>query len=177
MVCFGRPPHLEQMNAPTEFTPRSLSALSAYLSTHYRTSPSHHQIIDTIPSISSFYFDASKRKRYKTKSKRNNNLDGKPNASPKHKSNNCGPVFVFSVAGLLPISRALAESYVLTSDIVSMCETNAKAARTLGRRDLYQTWNLVKLSAEIYLKGVSNTNTMDIPWPLHPFGKKMVQSL
>ena len=176
MVCFGRPPHLEQMNAPTEFTPRSLSALSAYLSTHYRTP---NTISNHIPSISSFYYDSSKRRKYKTKTKRNN-YDSKASPSPKHKSNNCGPVFVFSVSGLLPISRQLAENYVLSGtngDIIAMCETNAKVARTLNRRDLCQTWNLVKLSAEIYLKGLNNTNLMDTPWPLHPFGKKLIESL
>jgi hypothetical protein len=175
LVCFGRPPHLEQMNAPTEFTPRSLSALSAYLSTHYRTSPTN-ATNDTVPSISSFYFDSSKRRRFKAK--RRNQFD-KTSSSPKHKSSNCGPVFVFSVSGLLPISRTLAENYVLNTngDIINMCEMNAKVANTFGRRDLCQTWNLVKLSAEIYIKTLNSTDLMETPWAKHPFGQKMLQSL
>lgn len=36
LICFGRPPHLQQISAPTEFTPRSLSDLSQFLSTNYR---------------------------------------------------------------------------------------------------------------------------------------------
>ncbi|CAG2121422.1 unnamed protein product, partial [Medioppia subpectinata] len=35
----------------------------------------------------------------------------------------------------------------------------------------------MKLSAEIYLKSLNSANIMDTPWALHPFGKKMVQSL
>ncbi|CAG2180546.1 unnamed protein product, partial [Oppiella nova] len=177
LVCFGRPPHLEQMNAQTEYTPRSLSALDAYLSTHHRSAQPNQNVDPIVPSISSFYFDPSRRKRYKTKLRRNQ-METKVGAAGKHNSNNCGPVYVFSVAGLLPISRVLAENYVMNTngDIVSMCETNAKVANTFGRRDLCQTWNLVKLSAEIYLKSLNQANLMETPWALHPFGKRMVQS-
>lgn len=173
LVCFGRPPHLEQMNAPTEFTPRSLSALSAYLSTHYRTSPTSEP--NNMLSISSFYFNA--KRKHKHKSRRSVE---KTNSPPKHSSPNCGPVFVFTVSGLLPISKTLAENYVLSTngDVVAMCEMNAKVAAKNGRRDLFQTWNLVKLSAQIFKKSLTdNCNMMEPPWPVHPFGKKLIQSL
>ncbi|XP_054165460.1 GATOR complex protein WDR59-like isoform X2 [Oppia nitens] len=182
LVCFGRPPHLDQINAPIDHTPRSLSDLDAYLSTHYRSAaPHNNKDVDVIEhSISSFYFDASKRHAMRNnKIKRNSSGDYRNSASPRHRSNSCGPVFIFSVAGLLPISRNLAENYVfpINRDIISMCEINARVANTFGRRDLCQTWNLVKLSADIYIKSANNGNLMETPWALHPFGKKMIQSL
>ena len=157
LVCFGRPPHLEQMNALTEYTPRSLSTLSAYLTSHVHAYSNFQK--DNALSISSFYV-STRKKRHK-----------KPNL--------CGPVSVFSVAKLLPISRPLAEQYILNSkdDIIGICEMNAKIATNNTRRDLYQSWCLVKLSAEIYLKSILNPNQFLTPWSEHPFGRKMIQSM
>ncbi|KAH7642410.1 wd repeat-containing protein 59-like protein [Dermatophagoides farinae] len=173
LVCFGRPPHLEQMNVPTEYTPRSLSALSSYLDNHVRAYNSNHMSVkDNIPSISSFYIDSSKkhrsfRKIHQYQEKKTVNL--------------CGPVMVFSVTKLLPISRQLAEQYLIPSprgNIISFCEMNAKIAATSGRRDLQQTWNLVRLSAEIYLKNrFISSEELNSHWSRHPFGGKMIQSM
>lgn len=184
LVCFGRPPHLEQINAPMESTPRSLSALSGYLLTHYRTTnlnslsnPSSIQSkpTDDMPSISSFYFKAKKRSK-----SRGHSLNPSK-TSKSHESPNCGPVFVFSVSGILPISRQLAELYVFNTnyDPIKMCEINSKAAHSLGRRDLVQKWNIVKLCAETYVKSnlKSENNLMEVPWALHPFGRNLIHSL
>lgn len=171
LVCFGRPPHLEQMNVPTEFTPRSLSALSAYLTSHVRAF--NLNMKDNIPSISSFYLDSSRKGRFR----RRNQAE---KTSPKHKTvNPCGPVSVFSAAKLLPISRSLAEQYWLNckNDIISICDMNAKIASTAGRRDIFQTWYLVRLSAEIYLKNQRCVDQFLTPWAEHPFGKRMIQSM
>ena len=171
LVCFGRPPHLEQMNVPTEFTPRSLSALSAYLTSHVRAYNSN--LKDNIPSISSFYIDSRKGRAL-----RHRNQAEK--SSPKHKTVNlCGPVSVFTVAKLLPISRSLAEQYWMNckNDIISICDMNAKIASTAGRRDLFQAWYLVRLSAEIYLKNQCCVDQFQTPWSEHPFGKRMIQSM
>lgn len=84
-------------------------------------------------------------------------------------------MYVYSVLGLLPISKDLAANYTFCGDdIVKMCENNATTAITFGRRELFQTWNIIKLSAEIYKK---NSGFMDPPWAAHPFGKKLLQSL
>nr|XP_027201806.1 GATOR complex protein WDR59-like [Dermatophagoides pteronyssinus] len=173
LVCFGRPPHLEQMNVPTEYTPRSLSALSSYLVKHVGAYNSNHMNAkDNIPSISSFYIDSSKkhrsfRKVHQYQEKKSPNL--------------CGPVMVFSVAKLLPISRHLAEQYIVPtpkSNIINLCELNAKIANTSGRRDLLQTWHLVRISAEIYLKNrFLSSEELNSHWSRHPFGGKMIQSI
>ena len=173
LVCFGRPPHLEQMNVPTEYTPRSLSALSSYLVKHVGAYNSNHMNAkDNIPSISSFYIDSSKkhrsfRKVHQYQEKKSPNL--------------CGPVMVFSVAKLLPISRHLAEQYIVPtpkSNIINLCELNAKIANTSGRRDLLQTWHLVRISAEIYLKNrFLSSEELNSHWSRHPFGGKMIQSM
>lgn len=164
LVCFGRPPHLEQMNVPTEYTPRSLSALSAYLTTHVRAYNDH------IPSISSFYIDSSKRRSF-----RNHKVQDEKTLKQKS-FNLCGPVMLFMVSKLLPISRLLAEQYLIPTkhNIITLCEMNAKVASTSGRRDLFQTWYLVRLSAEIYLK---NRQDLNSHWSRHPFGGKMIKSM
>ncbi|KAI2797080.1 GATOR complex protein wdr59 [Blomia tropicalis] len=174
LVCFGRPPHLEQMNAPTEFTPRSLSALSAYLTSHVRAYNSNFQKESNALSISSFYLDSSK-KRHKIRHKNDSN---KSRHSDKAQ-NLCGPVSVFSVAKLLPISRLLAEQYILNSKdgTIGICEMNAKMATNHGRRDLCQSWNLIRLSAAIYLKNVHNNDQFLTAWADHPFGRKMIHSM
>ncbi|UXI19172.1 Zinc finger protein [Sarcoptes scabiei] len=171
LVCFGRPPHLEQINVPTEYTPRSLSALSAYLTTHVRAYNSNQK--DNIPSISSFYIDSSKKRR----SFRAHQIqDEKKQKAP----NLCGPVMVFSVTKLLPISRQLAELYLLPSknDIIALCEMNAKLASTFGRRDLSQTWYLVRFSLDIYLKNRGlESQDLNVIWSRHPFGGRMIRSM
>lgn len=74
LVVFTRPSHLQRINAPTDDTPRSLSALSAYLASHVvlplkgrttSSSPAQYNLVyppmaqspsgDTSVSISSFY--------------------------------------------------------------------------------------------------------------------------
>lgn len=177
LVCFGRPPHLEQMNAPTEFTPRSLSALSAYLTTHVRAFTNHFKDDkkDSYAlSISNFYIDVSRKRKLRHKT------SSHTEKSPKHKTPNlCGPVSVFNAAKLLPISRSLAEQYIVTSKdgIIGICEMNAKIANNAARRDLAQTWTLVRLSAEIYLKNLHNSDNFLTPWSEHPLGRKMIQSM
>lgn len=178
LVCFGRPPHLEQMNAPTEFTPRSLSALSAYLTTHVRAFNNHFKDDkkDSFAlSISNFYIDSSRKRKLRHKTSSSH-----ADKSPKHKTPNlCGPVSVFNAAKLLPISRSLAEQYIVTSKdgITGICEMNAKIAANSSRRDLAQMWTLVRLSAEIYLKSMRSSDSFLTPWSEHPFGRKMIQSM
>ncbi|OTF72872.1 WD repeat-containing protein 59-like protein, partial [Euroglyphus maynei] len=173
LVCFGRPPHLEQINVPTEYTPRSLSALSSYLDNHVRAYNSNNMNVkDNIPSISSFYIDSSKKHRSFRKIHQ---------YQEKKTANLCGPVMVFSVAKLLPISRHLAEQYLVPTprgNIINLCELNAKTAETSGRRDLLQTWKLVRFSAEIYLKNrFLSSEELNSHWSRHPFGGKMIQSM
>lgn len=172
LVCFGRPPHLEQMNVPAEFTPRSLSALSAYLTVHVRAYNNYSNLKDNAPSISSFY-ESKKRKGVRHKNYQ------QEKASPKHKSPSlCGPVSVFAVSKCLPISRSLAEQYLITGvDIITFCETNAMVASNTNRRDLAYTWNLIKLSAGIYLKNYYNPDQFMTSWAEHPFGRRMIESM
>lgn len=189
LVCFGRPAHLETMSAPNEFTPRSLSTLSAYLTSHVRAYNSNFNANSKDNGLSISYFYSNRRRKQKHKGGGGGGATGSNHSaaasaekanSPKQKAPSlCGPVKVFSASKLLPISRTLADDYILTSKdgIIGICEMNSRIANNASRRDLFQTWNLVRLSAEIYLKNLHNTDTFLTPWSEHPFGRRMIQSM
>ena len=61
-------------------------------------------------------------------------------------------------------------------DVPGMCHHNSAVAAQIGRRDLVQAWTLAAVAAtplaqpSLYLED-------EIPWPHHPFGRAMVESL
>ncbi|UYV83740.1 WDR59 [Cordylochernes scorpioides] len=159
LVCFLRPPHLQKINAPTEVTPRQLSALNAYLSCHVlppgaATSPSSPFYGAQSPaagggdvSITSFYQPQ----------------DGRPDPlSPKlvgkHKGSApplyCGSVLVYSVTRLLPIDFELAKKY-----------------------DLQQAWNMAAHILDSSVQPTPSTDRDCRPWALYPICRPMIQSL
>lgn len=57
-----------------------------------------------------------------------------------------------------------------------MCHRNSAIAALVGRRDLVQAWTLAALAAAPLMQPTSDQDN-DIPWPHHPFGRAMVESL
>jgi hypothetical protein len=57
-----------------------------------------------------------------------------------------------------------------------MCHRNSAIAALVGRRDLMQAWTLAALAATPSAKPTFDQDD-EIPWPHHPFGKAMVESL
>ena len=56
-----------------------------------------------------------------------------------------------------------------------ICRINLNAAKLLGRADLVKTWSLV---ATIMEKCLQVDESFDeSPWTLHPFGRRLVESL
>ncbi|XP_076318578.1 WD repeat domain 59 isoform X2 [Tachypleus tridentatus] len=191
LVCFGRPPHLQRMNAPTELTPRSLSALGAYLSSHILpiksrstpTSSQYHLMYppvarsptgDSSVSISSFYYQ---EKAHKLKIDRKHFRDKRERrSSSQTQTTTLGTVMLYSVLGLMPISTVLAQHYVLGGDTESVCKKNASVAAEFGRKDLVQVWQLAALIASSELFPSSDPDD-GVPWSQHPFGRQLLQSL
>ncbi|XP_033936142.1 GATOR2 complex protein WDR59, partial [Pseudochaenichthys georgianus] len=162
LVYFTRPITMHRSVPPTEPTPRSLSALSAYHSgvltpmkmrsesqstlRLYSGSPTRSDK-DTV-SISSFYYkerklpisasrrwsvqtlhDWPKSRRFKTK------REGMDYGQRAIKL--AGKVIIQDISVLLPVHRALGESYVLNmNDIQETSQKNAAASLTVGRRDV-----------------------------------------
>ncbi|XP_054717555.1 GATOR complex protein WDR59-like [Uloborus diversus] len=187
LVVFTRPSHLHKINAPTDDTPRSLSALSAYLASHVvlplkgrttSSSPAQYSLVyppltqspsgEASVSISSFYHQERKQKKRR-------NLQDRRSSGLKQLSNS-GAVLIYSISKLIPINQNLAQNYVFGSeDISATCAKNAAVAAKEGCRDLVQVWSLVGLIAS---SASSATTGVDgIPWAQHPFGRKALESL
>ncbi|XP_045076375.1 GATOR complex protein WDR59-like, partial [Coregonus clupeaformis] len=159
LVYFTRPITMHRSVPPTEPTPRSLSALSAYHSVVltpmkmrsesqsslrlYGGSPTHTDK-DHV-SISSFYYkerkppqsglrrwsihDCPKSRRFKTK------REGADYGNRPIKL--AGKVIIQGISCLLPVHKALGETYILNvNDIQDTCQKNAAAALVVGRRDM-----------------------------------------
>ncbi|KAG8200611.1 hypothetical protein JTE90_022233 [Oedothorax gibbosus] len=184
LVVFTRPYHLQRINAPTDDTPRSLSALSAYLASHMvlplkgrttSSSPAQYSVYqpltqspsDTSVSISSFYHqDRKQRKRRSIHDRRSSGA-----------KSNSGAVYIYSISKLMPINYSLAQNYVFGSeDIVSTCSKNATIAAKEGCRDLVQVWSLASLIANSSLMSSTDSAT-DLTWAQHPFGRETIKSL
>ncbi|KAF8783299.1 GATOR complex protein WDR59 like protein [Argiope bruennichi] len=151
LVVFTRPSHLHRINAPTDDTPRSLSALSAYLASHVvlplkgrtaSSSPAQYNLIypllaqspsgDASVSISSFYHqDRKQRKRRSLQDRR---------SSGSKQLSNSGTVLIYSISKLMPV------------------------------------WSLASLicnPSSMFSNDLENAAL----WASHPFGRKTLQSL
>uniref|UniRef100_A0A3B4DAF0 RWD domain-containing protein n=1 Tax=Pygocentrus nattereri TaxID=42514 RepID=A0A3B4DAF0_PYGNA len=202
LVYFTRPMSMHRTVPPTEPTPRSLSALSAYHSglmtpmkmrsesqatlRLYSGSPTRTDKEHV--SISSFYYkerkpplsaprrwsvqtihDCPKSRRWKGK------REGTDYSNRAIKL--AGKVIIQEISCLLPIHKALAETYVLNvNDIQDTCQKNAAAALAVGRRDLAKVWALASAATNLDLCPDSDPDA-DTPWARHPFGRKLLATL
>ncbi|XP_030232179.1 GATOR complex protein WDR59 isoform X1 [Gadus morhua] len=202
LVYFTRPNTMHRSVPASEPTPRSLSALSAYHSgvltpmkmrtesqstlRLYSGSPTRSDK-DTV-SISSFYYkerkppmsalrrwsvqtihDYPKSRRFKTK------REGSDSSNRPIKL--AGKVIIQEISCLLPVHRALGESYILNvSDIQDTCQKNAAAALVVGRRDVAKVWALASAATSQDL-GPDPDPDIDTPWARHPFGRHLLETL
>uniref|UniRef100_M4ASF2 WD repeat domain 59 n=1 Tax=Xiphophorus maculatus TaxID=8083 RepID=M4ASF2_XIPMA len=199
LVYFTRPITMHRSAPPTEPTP-SLSALSAYHSgvltpmkmrsesqntlRLYSGSPTRSDK-DTV-SISSFYYkerklpmsasrrwsvqtlhDWPKSRRFKTK------REGAEYSSRPIKL--AGKVIIQEISCLLPVHKALGESYLNMNDIQETCQKNAAAALAVGRRDLAKVWALASAATSQDLSPDSDPDT-ETPWARHPFGRHLLET-
>ncbi|XP_063573832.1 GATOR2 complex protein WDR59 isoform X11 [Pongo abelii] len=145
LVYFTRPMTMHRAVSPTEPTPRSLSALSAYHTgliapMKIRTeAPGNLRLYSGSPtrsekeqvSISSFYYKERKSRRWKSK------REGSDSGNRQIKA--AGKVIIQDVACLLPVHKSLGELYILNvNDIQETCQKNAASALLVGRKDLVQ---------------------------------------
>uniref|UniRef100_A0AAZ3PTR2 WD repeat domain 59 n=1 Tax=Oncorhynchus tshawytscha TaxID=74940 RepID=A0AAZ3PTR2_ONCTS len=171
LVYFTRPITMHRSVPPTEPTPRSLSALSPYHSgvlmrsesqsslRLYSGSPTHTDK-DHV-SISSFYYKERKSRRFKTK------REGADYGNRPVKL--AGKVIIQEISCLLPVHKALGETYILNvNDIQDTCQKNAAAALVVGRRDV--VWALASAATSLELSPDSDPDA-DAPWARHPFGR------
>uniref|UniRef100_G3PZZ6 WD repeat domain 59 n=1 Tax=Gasterosteus aculeatus aculeatus TaxID=481459 RepID=G3PZZ6_GASAC len=202
LVYFTRPITMHRSAPPTEPTPRSLSALSAYHSgvltpmkmrsesqstlRLYSGSPTRSDK-DTV-SISSFYYkerkptisasrrwsvqtlcDWPKSRRFKTK-REGSDFGNRPIKL-------AGKVIVQEISCLLPVHKALGESYILNmNDIQETCQKNAAASLSVGRRDVAKVWALASAATSQYLSPEPDPDT-ETPWARHPFGRHLLETL
>uniref|UniRef100_W5K811 WD repeat domain 59 n=1 Tax=Astyanax mexicanus TaxID=7994 RepID=W5K811_ASTMX len=180
LVYFTRPMSMHRTVPPAEPTPRSLSALSAYHSglmtpmkmrsesqtslRLYSGSPTRTDKEHV--SISSFYYKERKSRRWKGK-REGTDYGNRPIKL-------AGKVIIQEISCLLPIHKALAETYVLNvNDIHDTCQKNAAAALAVGRRDLAKVWALASAATSQDLCPDSDPDA-NTPWARHPFGRKLL---
>ncbi|XP_075869141.1 GATOR2 complex protein WDR59 isoform X2 [Nelusetta ayraudi] len=183
LVYFTRPITMHRSLPPSEPTPRSLSALSAYHSgvltpmkmrsesqsalRLYSGSPTRSDK-DTV-SISSFYYKERKSRRFKAK------REGTDCGSRPIKL--AGKVIIQEISCLLPVHKALGESYILNvNNIQETCQKNAAAALAVGRRDVAKVWALASAATSEELNPKADPDT-ETPWARHPFGRHLLETL
>ncbi|XP_024900377.1 GATOR complex protein WDR59 isoform X5 [Pteropus alecto] len=183
LVYFTRPMTMHRAVSPTEPTPRSLSALSAYHTgliapMKIRTeAPGNLRLYSGSPtrsekeqvSISSFYYKERKSRRWKSK------REGSDSGNRPIKA--AGKVIIQDIACLLPVHKSLGELYILNvNDIQETCQKNATSALLVGRRDLVQVWSLATVATDLCL-GPKSDPDLETPWARHPFGRQLLESL
>uniref|UniRef100_I3MF48 WD repeat domain 59 n=1 Tax=Ictidomys tridecemlineatus TaxID=43179 RepID=I3MF48_ICTTR len=183
LVYFTRPMTMHRAVSPTEPTPRSLSALSAYHTgliapMKIRTeAPGNLRLYSGSPtrsekeqvSISSFYYKERKSRRWKSK------REGSDSGNRPIKA--AGKVIIQDVSCLLPVHKSLGELYILNvNDIQETCQKNAASAMLVGRKDLVQVWSLATVATDLCL-GPKSDPDLETPWARHPFGRQLLESL
>ncbi|XP_062996969.1 GATOR2 complex protein WDR59 isoform X2 [Elgaria multicarinata webbii] len=183
LVYFTRPMTMHRAVSPTEPTPRSLSALSAYHSglitpMKIRTeTPGNLRLYGGSPtrsekeqvSISSFYYKERKSRRWKSK-REGTDASNRPIKA-------AGKVIIQDISCLLPVHKSLGEMYILNvADIQETCQKNAASALMVGRRDLLQVWSLATVATDLCL-GPNSDPDLETPWAQHPFGRQLLESL
>ncbi|TRY58336.1 hypothetical protein DNTS_031779 [Danionella cerebrum] len=224
LVYFTRPMTMHRATPPTEPTPRSLSALSAYHSgvltpmkmrtesqatlRLYSGSPTRTDK-DQV-SVSSFYYkerklplsvprrwsvqtihDCPKSRRWKGK-REAGDFTNRPIKL-------AGKVIIQEISCLLPVHKALGETYVYVlstcssasqtraremkdlinlsvNDIQETCQKNGASALAVGRRDLAKVWALASASTSFELSADLDPDA-GTPWAKHPFGRHLLETL
>ncbi|XP_012661614.1 GATOR complex protein WDR59 isoform X2 [Otolemur garnettii] len=202
LVYFTRPMTMHRAVSPTEPTPRSLSALSAYHTgliapMKIRTeAPGNLRLYSGSPtrsekeqvSISSFYYKErmsprSARRRWSIqaindfpKSRRwKSKREGSDSGNRQIKA--AGKVIIQDITCLLPVHKSLGELYILNvNDIQETCQKNATSALLVGRKDLVQVWSLATVATDLCL-GPKSDPDLETPWARHPFGRQLLESL
>ncbi|XP_009291658.1 GATOR2 complex protein WDR59 isoform X1 [Danio rerio] len=201
LVYFTRPMTMHRATPPTEPTPRSLSALSAYHSgvmtpmkmrTESQTtlrlySGSPTRTDKDQVSISSFYYkerkplSAARRWSVQTihecpKSRRwKGKREGGDYSNRPIKL--AGKVIIQEISCLLSVHKALGETYVLNvNDIQDTCQKNGAAALAVARRDLAKVWALASASTNLNLSPDPDPDA-GTPWAKHPFGRHLLETL
>ncbi|XP_072320918.1 GATOR2 complex protein WDR59 isoform X3 [Eucyclogobius newberryi] len=198
LVYFTRPITMHRSVPATEPTPRSLSALSAYHSSVltpmkmrsesqrlYSSSPTRSDK-ETV-SISSFYYKERKLPLSASRRWSVQTLHDWPQKSRRFKTKRedfanraiklAGKVIVQDISCLLPVHKALGESYILNvDDIQETCQKNAAAALAVGRRDVAKVWALASAATGQDLSPDSDPDT-ETPWARHPFGRHLLETL
>ncbi|XP_069692365.1 GATOR2 complex protein WDR59 isoform X2 [Periplaneta americana] len=195
LVCFGRPPFARRQSTRLESpTPRSLSALGGNLSSFTlggssSTSSTQYSLMyppvtqsptgDPNVSITSFYFQDRQPTRSRTRGVHGSSRGVQNASKTTAKKGSRATVTIYDASSLFFIHRELGEKYVFdSSDLPSMCHRNSAIAASVGRRDLMQAWTLAALAATPLLQPPPASDDEDeIPWPHHPFGTAMVESL
>uniref|UniRef100_A0A3Q3FIL3 WD repeat domain 59 n=1 Tax=Labrus bergylta TaxID=56723 RepID=A0A3Q3FIL3_9LABR len=184
LVYFTRPITMHRSVPPTEPTPRSLSALSAYHSgvltpmkmrsesqstlRLYSGSPTRSDK-DTV-SISSFYYKERKSRRFKTK-REGTDYGNRPIKL-------AGKVIIQEISCLLPVHKALERATCENSKLSETCQKNA-AAQTLSYLFvcvILQVWALASAATNQDLSPDSDPDT-ETPWARHPFGRQLLETL
>nr|XP_015223760.1 PREDICTED: WD repeat-containing protein 59 isoform X1 [Lepisosteus oculatus] len=202
LVYFTRPITMHSSVSPTEPTPRSLSALSAYHSgvvtpmkmrsetqsalRLYSGSPTRSEKEQV--SISSFYYKERKppysgSRRWSIqfildcpKSRRwKGKREGTDTTNRQIKL--AGKVIIQEISCLLPVHKTLGEMYILNvNDIQETCQRNAAAALVVGRRDLAKVWALAAAATGCELSPNADPDA-GTPWARHPFGRHLLETL
>lgn len=157
LVVFSRP-GVSKKSSGLQSTPKALSALRAF------TIPSE------AASLGTYYKDRERKQKRTARHRR------KSNESSQSSSLSRSTLALCDVSLLLPIYHKLAENYqIISGDIPLMCSLNTKAAASVGRSDLVQTWSMV---AHASISNLSPSDNPDrTPWAHHPFGRNLVTSL
>ncbi|XP_050551172.1 GATOR complex protein WDR59-like [Spodoptera frugiperda] len=193
LVVFNRPPNARRLSLKHETgTPRSMSSLSLTpglfgttgynsVSPHATTTPSptnasgfpqlHHRHPSN--SITTFYF----QDRWKAQGRRAGSMRSRGSISgcvaPR--------VVLYAAPNLFPLSRNLAEKYIINADNpIEMCEKNAKAATEEGETDLAHAWDLAALTARSLRARVIDhlvSSEESMGWVGHPLCCNLLQSL
>ncbi|XP_036391076.1 GATOR complex protein WDR59 isoform X3 [Megalops cyprinoides] len=201
LVYFTRPVTMHRSVSPTEPTPRSLSALSAYHSGVMTPMKMRSESQSTLRlysgsptrtdkeqvSISSFYYkerhplSGSRRWSVQTihdcpKSRRwKGKREGSDSSNRPIKL--AGKVIIQEISCLLPVHKILGETYILNvNDIQDTCQRNATAALAVGRRDLAKVWALASAATGCDLSPNSDPDA-GTPWARHPFGRHLLETL
>lgn len=146
LVCFGRNINTRKTTSKSEnLTPRALSALGSIMAQRSNSSM----------SISAYYYP-------KQKIKLKHGTAKAPFKALAH---------IYNASGLFHLNQELGDKYSLTGDSVSVCKYNAEAARSVGRMDLVQAWQLAALVAN------PDTQDRDLEFSKHPLFSGLMQSL
>ncbi|OQR73707.1 WD repeat-containing protein 59-like [Tropilaelaps mercedesae] len=186
LVCFTRPSYIQknQRESDNEVTPRSLSALGAYIKAHRnplnpRTGssslyPSFVAKNERDVTISSYYY---REPRKKGRSRRRIRGLAPPALDKIHVPS--AAVLIYSMPGVLPVCYQLASKYKLNvADPLDACRHNLEVAKECRRSDLVQVWTLAAQIIESQMQQQRGAVAgSELPWPMHVFGRQLVEHL